>query len=155
MANLEAALRRVAAEAKAAADAERQRRWAADAARQRRGKPRRGTAPKAREEPSADPAQMSCTAPALPSMPTHNTGWDSGGHAPARVAGASQSLGACAVTAATNDTQQAAPMRQAILATLEPAAMEPRRHEAGAGPASPATWESGADSDAAPQTLAA
>jgi len=143
LANMEAARRRWEAEAKAEADAERQRRGEADAERQRSGKKRRGKAPQEVEETPADQAQMRFTDPALPIRQTHNKGWDDCGHAPASVDGAYQIIVACDVTEATHDKQPAAPMGQAILETLEQADMAPHRNEAGEVQAIPATWESG------------
>jgi hypothetical protein len=152
---MEAALRHVEAEATADADAARTRRCEADTERQRRGQNRPGKAPKEVAETPADKAQLRCTAPALHIMQTTTTGWDYGGHAPGSVDGASQLMVACAVTEATHDQQQAAPMGQAIRETLKQAAMEPRRNDAGERPAIPATLESGYDSDAATQALEA
>jgi len=155
LAKIEAAMRRLEAEAKAAADAERQRRLEADAERQRRGKNRRGKAPKEIDETPADKAQMSCTDPELHIMQTPNKGWDDCGNAQASVDGAYQIIVACDVTEATNDKQQAAPMGQAILEPLKQAAIALHRNEAGEVQAIPATLESGSDSDAAPQALEA
>ena len=112
-------MRRLEAEAKAEADAERQRCLEADAERQRSGKKRRGKAPKEADETPADKAQMSCTEPELHIMQTHNKGWDYCGNAQASVDGAYQIIVACDVTDATHDKQQAAPMGQAILETLK------------------------------------
>ena len=148
-------MRRLEAEAQAEAAAERQRRLEAAAERQRSGKPRRGKAPKEVEETPADQAQMRCTDPALHIMQTHNKGWDDGGNAPASVDGAYQIIVACDVTDATNDTQQAAPMGQAILETLQQAAIAPRRNDAGEVQAIPATLASGYSSEAATQALEA
>jgi hypothetical protein len=155
LAKIEAAMRRLEAEAKAEADAERQRRWEADAERQRSGKKRRGQAPTEIDETPADKAQMSFTDPELPIMQTPNTGWDYCGNAQASVAGAYQIIVACDVTDATNDTPQAAPMGQAILETLQQADMALPRNEAGEVQAIPATLESGYYSEAAPQALEA
>jgi len=95
-------MRRLEAEAKAEADAERQRRCEADAERQRNGKQRRGKAPKEVEETPADKAQMSFTDPALHIMQTPNKGWDYCGNAQASVDGAYQIIVACDMTDATN-----------------------------------------------------
>ena len=54
-------------------------------------------------------------------MQTNNKGWDYCGNAQASVDGAYQIILACDVTDATNDKQQAEPMAQAILETLEQA----------------------------------
>ena len=155
LAKIEAAMRRLEAEAKAEADAERQRRCEADAERQRNGKKRRGKAPKEVDETPADTAQMSFTDPALHIMQTPNKGWDYCGNAQASVDGAYQIIVACDVTDATNDKQQAAPMAQAILETLEQAAIAPHRNDAGEVQAIPATLDSGYYSEAATQALEA
>ena len=155
LAKIEAAMRRLEAEAKAEADAERQRRCEADAERQRNGKQRRGKAPKEVDETPADKAQMSFTDPELHIMQTPNKGWDYCGNAQASVDGAYQIIVACDVTDATNDKQQAAPMAQAILETLEQAAIAPHRNAAGEVPVIPATLDSGYYSEAATQALEA
>src|SRR6266705_2422124 len=76
LAKIEAARRRLEAESKDEADAERQRRCEAEAERQRSGKQRRGKAPKEVDETPADKAQMSFTDPELHIMQTNNKGWD-------------------------------------------------------------------------------
>ena len=123
LAKMEAARRRLEAEAQAEADAERQRCLEADAERQRSGKKRRGKAPQEIDETPADTAQMSCTDPELHIRQTNNKGGDYCGNAQARVDGAYQSIVACDVTEATNAKQQAEPMGQAILEPLKQAAM--------------------------------
>jgi transposase len=155
LAKIEAAMRRLEAEAKAEADAERKRRCEAEAERQRGGKTRRGKAPKEVDETPADKAQMSFTEPELHIMQTHNKGWDYCGNAQASVDGAYQIIVACDVTDATNDKQQAEPMGQAILETLEQAEIEPRRNDSGEVRAIPATLDSGYYSEAATQALEA
>lgn len=155
LAKIEAAMRRLEAEAKAEADAERQRCLEADAERQRSGKKRRGKAPKEIDETPADKAQMSFTDPELHIMQTNNKGWDYCGNAQASVDGAYQIIVACDVTDATNDKQQAEPMGQAILETLKQAEMALHRNEAGEVPAIPATLDSGYYSEAATQALEA
>jgi hypothetical protein len=155
LAKIEAAMRRLEAEAKAEADAERQRCLEADAERQRSGKKRRGKAPKEIDETPADKAQMSFTDPELHIMQTHNKGWDYCGNAQASVDGAYQIIVACDVTDATNDKPQAEPMGQAILETLKQAEMALPRNEAGEVHAIPATLDSGYYSEAATQALEA
>ena len=155
LANIEAAMRRLAAAAKAEADAERQRRVEAAAEHQRSGKKRRGNAPQESDETPAATAQRSCTDPALHSMQTTNKGGDYCGNAHASVDGAYQIMVACDVTEATHATPPAAPMGQALREPLKPADMARRRHEAGEGQAIPATLASGSDSEAAPQALEA
>jgi hypothetical protein len=155
LAQIEAAMRRLEAEAKAEADAERKRRCEADAERQRSGKKRRGKAPQEVDETPADKAQMSFTDPELHIMQTNNKGWDYCGNAQASVDGAYQIIVACDVTDAPNDKQQAAPMGQAILETLAQADIAPRRNDAGEVQAIPATLDSGYYSEAATQALEA
>jgi transposase len=155
LAKIEAAMRRLEAEAKAEADTERQRRLEADAERQRSGKKRRGKAPQEIDETPADKAQMSFTAPTLHIMQTNNKGWDYCGNAQASVDGAYQIIVACDVTDATNDKQQAAPMGQASLETLKQADRARCRNDAGEVQAIPATLASGYYSEAATQALEA
>jgi hypothetical protein len=153
LATIEAALRRLAAEAKAAADAERQHRLEADAERQRSGKKRRGKAPQEIDETPADKAQMSFTDPELHIMQTHNKGWDSCGNAQISVDGACQIIVACDVTDAANDKQQAVPVAHATLANLAQAGIARPKDEAGAAQAIPATLDSGYYSEAAVEAL--
>ena len=153
LATIEAARRRLEARAQAAADAERQRRAAAEAERQRTGTPRRGKAPKPVAETPEDKAQTNCTAPERQIMPTKNTGWEYCGNAHASVDGACQSMLACDVTDAANDTQHAVPVAHATLTTLAQAGLERPQAEAGKAPAIPATLDNGSDSEAAAQAL--
>lgn len=148
-ATIEAAMRRLEARAKAAADAERQRRAEVEAERQRLGSPRRGQAPTPGDETPDDKAQTHCTDPALPLMRTTKQGWEYGGHAQARVDAAHQIIVACAVTAESHDTQPAEPMAPRTVASLAPAGLVPPKAATGAAQTSPATYESGSDSAAA------
>ena len=155
LARIAAAMRRLEAQAKAAAEAERQRRAAAEAERQRTGKKRRGKAPPPVEESPADKAQRNLTAPARPLMQTNNKGWEYCGTAQASGDGACQSIVACDVTEASNDTQQAGPMAQATLATWAQAGIERPTDESGVAPPIPATLDNGYDSEVAVQELEA
>jgi hypothetical protein len=110
LARLEAAMRRLEAQAKAE--------------RHRTGQKRRGKAPTPVEESPDDKAQSNFTDPELPIMRTNNKGWESCGNAPASVDGACQIILACDVTEASNDKQQAEPVAQAPLATLTQAGLE-------------------------------
>src|SRR5262249_48698079 len=100
LARIEAAMRRLEAQAKADAEAERQR----------TGKQRRGKAPPPVEERPNDKAQSNFTDPELHIMRTNNKGWDYCGNAQASVDGTCQIILACDVTEAANDKQQAEPM---------------------------------------------
>ncbi len=142
---IEAARRRLAARAKAEADAERPRRAAAEAERQRTGQKRRGTGPKPVGDAPTDKAPSPCTDPELPRRPTNHKGWDDCGNAQVSVDEACQIIGACDVTDASNDTQQAEPMAQAGL--------EPPKAASGAAHALPATWDTGSDRETAAQAL--
>ena len=149
LARIEAAMRRLEAQAKAEADDERKRRAEAEAERIRTGKPRRGKEPKPVEERPSDKAQSNFTDPELHIMPTPNKGWEYCGNAQASVDETCQIIVACDVTDASNDTQQAEPMAQAPLWTLSQAGMEPARDDTGAVQAIVATLDSGYYSEAA------
>jgi len=155
LATLEAAMRRLEAQAKREAQEERPRRAEAEADRQRRGQTRRGKAPKDVEETPEAKAQSNCTDPALHIRRTNHQGWDYGGNAPASVAGAGQSSVACDGTEAPNDKKQAEPMAQATQETLAQADIERPTDDTGAPQPLPATLESGYDSEAAAQALEA
>jgi transposase len=149
LARLEAAMRRLEAQAQAEAEAERQRRAEAAAERQRTGKKRRGKAPIPGEDKPDDKAQSNFTDPELHIMRTNNKGWDYCGNAQASVDGACQIILACDVTDAANDKQQAEPVAQATLATLSQAGLERPKDASGAVQAIPATLDNGYDSEAA------
>jgi transposase len=153
LARIEAAMRRLAAQAKADADAERTRRADADAERQRTGKKRRGKAPQPVEDTPDDKAQSNFTDPELHIMRTNNKGWEYCGNAQASVDGACQIILACDVTDASNDKQQAEPVAQATLATLAQAGIERRQDELGRTHASPATLDNGYYSEMAVEAL--
>jgi len=153
LATIEAAMRRLEAQAKAEADAECQRRAEAEAERRRTGKPRRGKAPPPVDETPADKAQTNFTDPELPIMQTNTTGWEYCGNAQVSVDEACQLSLACDVTEAANDKQQAVPVAQATLANLAQAGLERPKDEAGAAQAIPATLDSGYYSEGAVQAL--
>src|SRR5262249_21311859 len=92
---IEAAMRRLEAEAKAEAEAEHARRAEVDAERRRTGQKRRGKVPKPIEETPDDKAQMSFTDPELRIMRLPNKGWEYCGNAQASVDGACQIILAC------------------------------------------------------------
>jgi transposase len=150
---IEAAMRRLEAEAKAEAEAEHARRAEVDAERRRTGQKRRGKVPKPIEETPDDKAQMSFTDPELRIMRLPNKGWAYCGNAQASVDGACQIILACDVTDATNDKQQAEPLAQATLATLAQAGMEQPKDAAGDVQLIPATLDNGYYSETAVQAL--
>ena len=121
---LRAAQQRLEEQARAAAEAERQRRHEAEAERQRTGQKRRGREPGPIDETPDAKAQTNFTDPELKIMKTNNKGWDYCGNAQAVVDGECQIIVACAVTAASNDKEQAVPMAAAALANLEQAGIE-------------------------------
>jgi transposase len=149
LATIEAAMRRLEARAKADADAERQRRAEVEAERQRLGTPRRGKAPKPVDETPDDKAQTNFTDPELQSMRTTNKGWEYCGNAQASVDAAHQIIVACDVTAEANDKQQAEPMAQLTVASLEQAGIVPPKDATGTAQKIPATYDSGYYSAAA------
>jgi transposase len=153
LARIEAAMRRLEAQAKAEADAERKRRADAEAERQRTGKKRRGKAPQPVEDTPDDKAQSNFTDPELHIMRTNNKGWEYCGNAQASVDGACQIILACDVTDASNDKQQAEPVAQATLANLTQAGLERRQDELGITQAIPATLDNGYYSEAAVAAL--
>jgi len=153
LARIEAAMRRLEAQAKAEADAERKRRADAEAERQRTGKTRRGKAPQPVEDTPDDKAQSNFTEPELHIMRTNNKGWEYCGNAQASVDGACQIILACDVTDASNDNQQAEPVAQATLANLAQAGMKRRQDELGLTQAIPATLDNGYYSEAAVEAL--
>jgi hypothetical protein len=153
LARLEAAMRRLEAQAKAEAAAERQHRADAEAERQQTGKKHRGKVPTPVEESPDDKAQSNLTDPELHIMRTNNKGWEYCGNAQASVAGAYQIIVACDVTEASNDKQQAEPLAQATLATRTQAGLERPKDESGAARSIPATLDNGYDSEAAVAAL--
>jgi transposase len=153
LARIEAAMRRLEAQAKTEADAERKRRADVEAERQRTGKKRRGKAPQPVEDTPDDKAQSNFTDPELHIMRTNNKGWEYCGNAQASVDGACQIILACDVTDASNDKQQAEPVAQATLANLAQAGIERRQDELGITQAIPATLDNGYYSEAAVEAL--
>ena len=149
LATIEAAMRRLEARAKAEADAERQRRAEVEAERQRLGTPRRGKAPKPVDETPDDKTQTNFTDPELQIMRTNNKGWEYCGNAQASVDAAHQIIVACDVTAESNDKQQAEPMAQLTVASLEQAGIVPPKDATGTAQKIPATYDSGYYSAAA------
>src|SRR3954467_12586340 len=87
LAVIEAAMRRLEAEAKVAADAERRRRAEGDAERQRTGTKRRGREPGPIVETPADKAQTNLTDAELSIMKMANKGWEDGGNELANTGG--------------------------------------------------------------------
>ena len=150
---IEAAMRRLEAQAKAEAEAECQRRAEVEAQRRRTGTPRRGKAPQPVQESPDDKAQSNLTDPELHIMRSTNKGWEYCGNAQASVDGACQIIVACDVTDATNDKQQAEPLAQATRATLSQAGIEGAKDEAGAVQPIPATLDNGYYSEAAVTAL--
>jgi len=135
LARIEAAMRRLEAQAKAEAEAERQHRAAAEA-----------------ESPD-DKAQSNLTDPELHIMRINNKGWEYCGNAQVSVDAACQILLACDVSNAPNDKQQAELLAQATLATLADAGIELPTDASGATEAIPATLDNGYYSEAAVQAL--
>ena len=153
LATIEAAMRRLEAQAKAEAEAERQHRAAEEAERTQTGQPRQGKAPHPVSDTPDDKAQSNFTDPELHIMRTTNKGWDYCGNAQASVDAACQIILACDVTAAPNDKQQAEPMAQVTRTNLAQAGIEPPQDEAGKAQAIPATLDNGYYREVATQAL--
>ena len=153
LATIEAAMQRLEARAKTAAEAERQHRAEVEAERQRTGKPRRGKAPQPVADTPDAKTQRSFTDPELHIMRTNNKGWDYCGNVQASVDGTCQIILACDVTDAPNDKQQAAPLAQAIQTNLTQAGIARPTDESGVPQAIPATLDNGYYSEAAVEAL--
>ena len=153
LATIAAAMRRLEAEAQAAADVQRQQRADEEAERQRTGKTRRGREPGPIVETPAEKAQTNFTDPELSIMRTANKGWEYCGNAQASVDGACQIILACDVTDQCNDKQQAAPMAQTTRGQLEAAGLAPAAGPTGARPLIPAALDTGYFSAAAVAAL--
>jgi transposase len=119
--NIEAAMKRLEAEAQQRAEAERHQRAAAEAEREAQGQKRRGREAKPVADSPAERAQSNFTDPDSKIMKTNNKGFDYCYNAQAVVDGAHQIIVAAEVTAESNDKRQAAPMAQAALANLQAA----------------------------------
>ena len=143
LATIEAAMKRLEAQARAEAQAEQQRRDQAEAQRQRTGTKRRGRAPGPIVETPAAKAQTNFTEPELSIMKTANKGWDCCGNAQASVDDGCQIILACDVTAECNDKQQAEPMAQATRSQLDQAGIAPPADESGARSPIPAALDTG------------
>jgi transposase len=149
LATIEAAMRRLAAQAKAEADAERQHRTDAEVERQGRGQKRPGKAPQPVDDTPEDKAQTNFTDPELHIMQTPNKGWEYCGNAQASVDAACQIILACDVTDASNDKQQAQPMARLTLEHLEHAGIALPTDASGTAQKIPGTYDSGYYSEAA------
>jgi hypothetical protein len=86
-------------------------------------------------------------------MRTNNKGWDYCGNAQASVDAAHQIILACDVTAEANDKQQAEPMAQLTVTSLEQAGIAMPTDATGAAQKIPATYDSGYYSEAAAITV--
>src|SRR5262249_58946574 len=143
LATIEAAMKRLEAQARVEAQAEQQRRDQAEAQRQRTGTKRRGRAPGPIVETPAAKAQTNFTEPELSIMRTANKGWDCCGNAQASVDDGCQIILACEVTDQCNDKRQAEPMAQATRSQLDQAGIAPPADESGARPPIPAALDTG------------
>jgi transposase len=131
LAKIRQAKARLEEQAKAAAAAERQRRAEAEQQRQPEGRHVGGRPPGPIAEVPDDKAQTNFTDPELRIMPQPNKGWEYAGNAQVVVDDACQIIVACDVVIQTNDKQQAVPMAQQALASLEAAGIERPQDAAG------------------------
>ena len=143
LATIKAAMKRLEAEAKVAADAERQRREEADAERQRTGTKRRGREPGPIVETPAAKAQTHFTDPELSIIQTANKGSLYSGMRRRASMTACQILVACDVTDQCHDKQQAAPMAAQMRAQLDAAGIAPTADGTVARPLIPAALDTG------------
>jgi transposase len=155
LATILAAKQRLEEQARVEAEAERQRRAEVEAERQRTGQKRRGREPKPITDTPDDKAQTNFTDPELKIMKTNNKGWDYCGNAQVVVDDVCQIILACAVTAASNDKEQAVPLAQATLANLAEAGIARPSDAAGQPVPIPNLTDSGYYSEQAAQGVAA
>ncbi len=118
------AMGRLEEEARRKADAERQHREATDAQREAEGKKRRGRAPAPVTETPPDKAQTNFTDPDAKIMKRSNKGFDYCYNAQAVVDEEHQIIVGAEATADANDKQQAVPMVEATLETLQQAGID-------------------------------
>jgi transposase len=124
IAAIEAAMQRLEAEARQAAEAKRQEREAAQAEREAQGAKPRGPQPKPIDERPADKAQTNFTDPDAKIMKTSNKGFDYCYNGQIVVDDEHQIIVAAEVTPQANDKQQAIPLAEATLQNLEAAGIE-------------------------------
>ena len=135
---IEAAMKRLEAEARQAADAQRREREQAQAEREEQGAKPRGRQPKEIDERPADKAQTNFTDPEAKIMKTSNKGFDYCFNGQCVVDEEQQIIVAAQVTAQANDKQQAIPLAQATLENLEAAGIElPKTSDEPDAPAKP------------------
>jgi len=150
---IEEAMRRLEAQAKADAAAERARRAAAEAERRRTGQENvAAKSPTPIEEDSRrqSPAEFYGSRAAYHAYQQQGVGllWQ---RTSQRGRGVSDHLGLLTFTDATHDKQQAATLAQATLTTLAQAGMEQPKDESGDVPLIPATLDNGYYSEGAVQ----
>ena len=121
---IEAAMKRLEAEARQAADAQRREREQAQAEREEQGTKPRGRQPKEIDDRPADKAQTNFTDPDAKIMKTSNKGFDYCFNGQCVVDEEHQIIVAAQVTAQANDKQQAIPLAQATLKNLAAAGIE-------------------------------
>jgi hypothetical protein len=124
LAVLEAAVKRLEAEAQEKANAEQRRRDEADAKREAEGKKRRGRTPKPIDPTPEDKAQTNFTDPESKIMKTSNKGFDYCINGQAVVDEANQIIVGAEVTQDANDKRQAATMAKKTRETLQAAGIE-------------------------------
>ncbi len=118
------AMGRLEEEARRRADAQRARREADDAQREAEGKKRRGPTPAPVTETPEDKAQTNFTDPDAHIMKRSNKGFDYCYNAQAVVDEEHQIIVGAEATADANDKQQAVPMVEATLETIEQAGID-------------------------------
>jgi transposase len=124
IAAIEAAKKRLEAEAQQAAEAKRREREQAQAEREEPGTKPRGRQPKEIDDRPADKAQTNFTDPEAKIMKTSNKGFDYCFNGQVVVDEEHQIIVAAEVTSQANDKQQAIPLAQAALENLAAAEVE-------------------------------
>jgi hypothetical protein len=131
LAKIQEAKKRLEDQARADAEAERQRRVEREEQVRQGHKHAGGRPPGPISEVPDAKAQTSFTDPDMKIMPQSNKGWDYGGNAQVVVDDACQIIVAADVVMETNDKQQAVPMAQKALANLAAAGIERPRDAQG------------------------
>jgi transposase len=151
LAVLEAAMKRLEAEAQEKANAEQRRRDEAEAKREAEGKKRRGRTPKPIDPTPEDKAQTNFTDPESKIMKTSNKGFDYCINGQAVVDEENQIIVGADVTQDANDKQQAGVMAKKTRETLEAAGIELPHDADEANAEQPEAKEPQAEKNARPQ----
>src|SRR5271155_1405772 len=153
LAKIREAKARLEAEALARAEEEQRSRDEEQAKREAEGRKRRGKEPAPIDPTPADKAQTNFTDPKAKIMKQSNKGFDYSYNAQAVVDGEDQIIAAAEVPNAANDKEQAVPMAQAALKTLDATGIERPKGADGTPTPIPNTADTGYFSEKAVEGL--